>query len=226
MRRRTLTGVVVAVAALAAAGCGSAAKSPAAAPMPAARPAANDSPAPAAPSPSASPSAAGSGVVMPPFGNGARVVASWPLPASQPKAKAVVTAENMALAILYGDYTGGRDTSWQAYSGNSQVSSYLADGFNDAQTRSSSWTGTIKLWDMSVTPGTGGSNTQTVQWCEDDAAALSTTLASHQVVPGQSPSEADYYLVAYEMTASGAGHWSVTQILAKQNVQQAPECQP
>lgn len=224
--RRALTGAVVTVAALAAAGCGSASSGPAA--LPAARPAANSSPAPAAPSPSASPSAtaAGSGVVMPPFGNGARVVANWPLPASQPQAKAVVTAENMALAILYGEYTGGRDTSWQAYSGNSQVSSYLADGFNEAQTKSSSWTGTIKLWDMSVTPGTGGSNTSTVQWCEDDAAALSTTLPDHKVVPGQSPSEQNYYLVAYEMTANGAGHWSVTQILAKQNVQQAPECQP
>lgn len=229
--RRGLTGAVLAAAALAAAGCAAAPGSgstalketrPVASAAPAAKPATS-------PAPSAKPSAGApvpAGVVMPPFGHGARVVADWKLPASRSQAGAVTTAENMALAILYTDYTSGQVQGWRAYSGNQQVTKYLAGGMNIPDITTRSWTGTLKLWNMSVVPAPYGPSTTLVSWCENDAATRNTSAAAHTVLPPdqQEQGDANYYLVSYVMIHNAAGKWSVAEIMANQNVQQAPQC--
>src|SRR5258708_21597845 len=70
---------------------------------------------------SGAPQAGADSLVMPPFGKNARIVMSPWLPVSAGEARAVITAKNFLLAVLYADYTGGQDHRWLAYVGSSLV---------------------------------------------------------------------------------------------------------
>ena len=61
------------------------------------------------------PAAAGTSVVMPPFGRNVHVeMTNW-RPADASQAQAVLTDEDYELAYLYAEYTSGQDTSWTGY---------------------------------------------------------------------------------------------------------------
>lgn len=167
-------------------------------------------------------------VIMPPFGKNARVIMTSWLPASTSRAPAVITAKNFLLAVLYADYTGGRDHRWQAYVSAPKVRAGLASTLASADVTTESFTGTIRIWHMNAVAGTYGKNTISVTECISSAGARNTSLSTGKVLPRsqQLPANQNYYLNTDVLASNGAGQWTVVSIPPAIYYPQALECKP
>lgn len=166
-----------------------------------------------------------SSVVMPPFGKNVRIVMTPWLPARASEAPAVITAKNFLLAVLYADYTGGRDHRWEAYAGSSVVRNGMASTLAAPSVTTESFTGTIRIWHMSAI---AGKNTIAVTECVDSARARNTSLSTGQVLPRgqQNSTDQNYYSNTDILSRNAAGQWTVISIPATIYYPQALECKP
>jgi hypothetical protein len=151
---------------------------------------------------------------MPPFGKNARIVMTSWLPAEASTARAVITAKDFVLAVLYADYTGGRDHRWQAYVSAARVLTGLGAALAAPGVTTESWKGIIRIWHMNAVAGTYGKDTVSVSYCVDSARALNTSLRTGKVLPPrlQLPGDQNYYLNTYVLARAGTGRWTVISI--------------
>jgi hypothetical protein len=212
--RRRVTAGALAFLAVAVAGCGSS-KPPAFNP---------GGPVSAAATPVAQSSGPGS-VVMPPFGKNTDVsMTSW-LPKNAGRAQAVLTDKDYELAYLYAEYTGGQAQSWTSYVSptmEAQVRQVLSG--QDVVTES--FKGTIKIFDMSVISDPSIPADVDVSACFDNAGALNTSLSTGAVLPGQSPSDRNYYRYTDVLAPVSSGQWQVVSDYQLAYYPQAKECKP
>jgi hypothetical protein len=182
---------------------------------------------PAAPPPTTSQASADS-LLMPPFGRNARIVMTSWLPASAGESRAVIAAKNFLLAILYADYTGGRDHRWLAYVGSSLVRNGMTSTLAAPSVTTESFRGTIRIWRMSAVTGTYGKNTISVTECFDSARALNTSLRTGKVLPPsqQNSTDQNYYSNTDVLARNAAGQWTVISIPSAIYYPEALECKP
>jgi hypothetical protein len=220
-RRRTgglaaVTGLAVAgFVAVAVAGCGS---NP---PPPAFHPG-NGSV--AAATPVAQPSGPGA-VVMPPFGKDAHIVMTSVLPPNAAMARAALVDKDYELAYLYAEYTGGQSQDWTSYvdpTMEAQVRAVLSG----ADVTSESFRGTIRIFDLTVIRDPAVPGNVDVSACFDNAGAVNTDLSTGAVLPGQSPSDSNYYRYTDELAPTSAGQWQVVSDYPLIYYPRAKECKP
>jgi hypothetical protein len=182
-------------------------------------------PASAAPAtPMATSSGPGS-VVMPPFGKNAHVIMTGWMPKDAGVAKAVLADKDYELAFLYAEYTGGKAQDWTAYVNHTmelQVRAVLAKP--DVTTES--FKGTIKIFDMKVIRDPTVPADLDVSACFDNARAVNTSLSTGAVLPGQSPSNDNYYRFTDQLAQSPTGQWQVIANYPLAYYPRAKECKP
>jgi hypothetical protein len=145
-------------------------------------------------------------------------------PANRALRPAVVAAEDYLLAVLYSDYTGGRDTRWESYisgTARSQMLKVMAEPF----TTTESFVGTIRVWHMFAARFSTGQ--VDVSACIDVAGTKNTDLATGAILPDSDQPNAreDDYDAAY-ILARLHGHWRVVTFGPQVNYPQAVECKP
>jgi hypothetical protein len=165
------------------------------------------------------------GVTMPPFGHGAHAVMTrWQSarPAVRP---AVLAAKDFVLAVLYADYTGGRDSRWQQYVSSPKVRAGLTSSLAVPSVTTESFTGTVRFWHMNAVASRG---TVTVTECVDSARARNTSLKTGRVLPRrrQLPKNQNYYSNSDVLAKDTSGHWRVVSIPPTIYYPQAQECKP
>jgi hypothetical protein len=182
-------------------------------------------PASAAPAtPMATSSGPGS-VIMPPFGKNAHVIMTDWMPKDAGLARAVLTDKDYELAFLYAEYTGGKSQDWTAYVNHTmevQVRALLAKP--DVTTES--FKGTIRIFDMKVIRDPVVKADVDVSACFDNARAVNTSLSSGAVLPGQSPSDSNYYRFTDQLTQDSSGQWQVVSNYPLVYYPRAKECKP
>jgi hypothetical protein len=164
-------------------------------------------------------------VVMPPFGKNARIVMTGYLPKDAEMAKAAVADKDYELAFLYAEYTGGQSDDWASYVGRTmeaQVRALLAKPDVTAE----SFKGTIKIFDLRVIRDPAVAGNLDVSACFDNAKAVNTDLKSGAVLPGQAPSNDNYYRFTDQLAKSSDGHWQVVSNYPIVHYPQAKECKP
>jgi hypothetical protein len=164
-------------------------------------------------------------VVMPPFGKNAHIVMTGYLPKDAEMAKAVVADKDYELAFLYAEYTGGQSQDWSAYVSRTmevQVRALLAKP--DVTTES--FKGTIRIFDMRVIRDPTVPGNLDVSACFDNAKAVNTSLKSGAVLPGQAPSNDNYYRFTDQLAKSSSGQWQVVSNYPIVYYPQAKECKP
>jgi len=123
-------------------------------------------------------------------------------------ARAVLADKDYELAYLYAEYTGGGDSSWTSYVSPTmelQVRGVLSG--QDVTTES--FRGTIKIFDMTAIRDPAVPGDVDVSACFDNAAAANTSLSSGAVLPGQSPSDRNYYRYTDQLAQAPSGQWQV-----------------
>ncbi len=215
MRRAASTALAVALSCLAAAGCGSSQPPP-------------FQPGGAASAATATPLTQASGpdsVVMPPFGRSAHIMMTSWLPKGASLARAVLTDKDYQLAYLYAEYTGGQAQGWTAYV-SSAMATALTSALSAQQVTTESFKGTIRFFDMSaMKDGTIPADVD-VSGCVDNAQAVNTALTTGAVLPGQSPSDSNYYRYTDELAPVTGGQWQVVADYQPIYYPQAKECKP
>lgn len=164
----------------------------------------------------------------PPFGANAHVeMTSWH-PASASEAAAVRTAKTFLLAVLYADYTGGRDHRWTSYVSSDRVRSGLAATLAAPSVTTESFTGTVRFWRMHASATSGAKGTVAVTECVDSTHARNTDLKTGKVLPGslQNPADQNYYSNTDVLALGSGGQWRVVSIPATIYYPQAQECKP
>jgi hypothetical protein len=162
---------------------------------------------------------------MPPFGKNARIVMTGYLPKDAEMAKAAVADKDYELAFLYAEYTGGQSDDWASYVGRTmedQVRALLAKP--DVTTES--FKGTIKIFDLRVIRDPAVAGNLDVSACFDNAKAVNTDLKSGAVLPGQAPSNDNYYRFTDQLAKSSDGQWQVVSNYPIVYYPQAKECKP
>jgi hypothetical protein len=180
-------------------------------------------PSAAAATPMAQPSSGPASVVMPAFGKNAHVVITGWLPKNADLAQAVITDKNYELAFLYAEYTGGQSQGWTSYVSNTmatEVQSVLSG--NDVTTES--FRGTIKIFDMTVLRDPAVPSDVDVSACFDNAQALNTDLRTGAVLPGQKPSDRNYYRYTDQLARTPSGQWQVVSNYPFVYYPRAKEC--
>lgn len=211
MKRMVLMALVALVAALA--GCSSAKA-----------PAFNPGGPPSATSlaqPSTEPGSAG----MPPFGKNAHIVMTGWLPKNAALARAVVADKDYELAFLYAEYTGGQSQTWTSYVSptmGAQVRAVLSE--HDVTTES--FRGTIRIFKMTVIRDPVVRADVDVSACFDNARAVNTDLSTGKVLPGQAPSDRNYYRYTDQLARSSSGQWQVVSNYPLVYYPRAKECKP
>ena len=176
----------------------------------------------------ATPMATSSGpgsVVMPPFGKNAHVIMTDWMPEDAGLAKAVLADKDYELAFLYAEYTGGKSQDWTSYVNHTmelQVRAVLAKP--DVTTES--FKGTIKIFDMKVIRDPTVPGDLDVSACFDNARAVNTSLSTGAVLPGQSPSNDNYYRFTDQLAQSPTGQWQVISNYPLVYYPRAKECKP
>jgi hypothetical protein len=206
-------GAAAVAACLAAAGCGSS-------PPPAFRPGTGGT---GGTGTSASAAAVSRSVIMPAFGKNVHVEMTGWLPSNAAFAQAVITDKDYELAYLYAEYTGGRDVSWTAY-----VSPGMETGIKNVlsakDVTTESFRGAIRVFDMRVIRDPLIPADVDVSACFDNAQAVNTDLATGAVLPGQSPSDSNYYRYTDELAPTSSGQWQVVSSYPPIYYPQAKEC--
>jgi len=176
----------------------------------------------------ATPMATSSGpgsVVMPPFGKNAHVIMTDWMPTDAGLAKAVLADKDYELAFLYAEYTGGKSQDWTAYVSHTmalQVRALLAKP--DVTTES--FKGTIRIFKMRVIRDPAVPGDLDVSACFDNAKAVNTSLSTGAVLPGQSPSNDNYYRFTDQLAQSPTGQWQVVSNYPIVYYPRAKECKP
>ena len=176
----------------------------------------------------ATPMATSSGpgsVVMPPFGKNAHVIMTDWMPEDAGMAKAVLADKDYELAFLYAEYTGGKSQDWTSYVSRTmalQVRALLAKP--DVTTES--FKGTIKIFKMRVIRDPAVAGDLDVSACFDNAKAVNTSLSTGAVLPGQSPSNDNYYRFTDQLSQSPTGQWQVISNYPIVYYPRAKECKP
>jgi len=176
----------------------------------------------------ATPMATSSGpgsVIMPPFGKNAHVIMTDWMPKDAGMAKAVLADKDYELAFLYAEYTGGKSQDWTAYVNHTmelQVRALLAKP--DVTTES--FKGTIRIFSMRVIRDPAVPGDLDVSACFDNARAVNTSLSTGEVLPGQSPSNDNYYRFTDQLTQSPTGQWQVVGNYPLAYYPRAKECKP
>jgi hypothetical protein len=205
----------LAVACLAAAGCSSAQP-------PAFNPGGPAST--AAATPMAQPSGPGS-VIMPPFGKNTHVVMTSWRPKNAGMAPAVLADKDYELAFLYAEYTGGKSESWTSYV--SQTMELQVRGvLSRSDVITESFRGTIRIFDMTVIRDPTVPADVDVSACFDNARAVNTSLSTGAVLPGQSPSDKNYYRYTDQLARTPSGQWQVVSDYPLVYYPRAKECKP
>jgi hypothetical protein len=173
----------------------------------------------------AAPSAGPGSVIMPPFGQNAHVVITGWRPGNAGLAGAVLADKDYELAYLYAEYTGGRDSSWTSYV--SQTMELQVRGVLSGQdVTTESFQGTIRIFDMSAIRDPAVPADVDVSACFDNAAAANTNLSTGAVLPGQSPSDRNYYRYTDQLAQTPSGRWQVVSDYPLVYYPRAKECKP
>jgi hypothetical protein len=216
--KRTLGCLAVtclAAACLALAGCSSAQP-------PAFNPGGPASTAPA--TPMAQSSGPGS-VIMPPFGQNAHIVMTSWQPKNASMARAVLTDKDYELAFLYAEYTGGKAEDWTSYV--SQTMELQVRGvLSHPDVTTESFRGTIRIFDMTAIRDPTVPADVDVAACFDNARAVNTSLSTGAVLPGQSPSDSNYYRYTDQLARDSSGQWKVVSNYPLVYYPRAKECKP
>ena len=176
----------------------------------------------------ATPMATSSGpgsVVMPAFGKNAHVIMTDWMPQDAGMAKAVLADKDYELAFLYAEYTGGKSQDWTSYVSHTmalQVRALLAKP--DVTTES--FKGTIRIFKMRVIRDPAVTGDLDVSACFDNAKAVNTSLSTGAVLPGQSPSNDNYYRFTDQLSQSPTGQWQVISNYPIVYYPRAKECKP
>lgn len=164
-------------------------------------------------------------VSMPPFGANAHIVMTGWLPGPAGLARAAVTDKDYELAYLYAEYTGGRDDSWASYVSQAMGQS-VRNALSAKDVITESFKGTIRIFDMRVIDDPTIKADVDVSACFDNAQAVNTSLTTGAVLPGQSPSDSNYYRYTDELAPTPSGQWQVVSSYAPVYYPQAKECKP
>jgi len=213
-RVRLLAAALAAVAVIALAGCGSSQPPPF-------NPSGQASATAATPVVQSAPGA----VTMPPFGKNAHVLMTSWRPENASLAQAVVTDKDYELAYLYAEYTGGQSDGWTSYV-NAAMQTEISGVLAGQDVTTESFQGTIRIFDMTASHDPVIPADVDVSACFDNAQAVNTSLSSGAVLPGQTPSDDNYYRYTDELAPTSPGQWQV--VAAYQNIYfpQAKECKP
>jgi len=182
-------------------------------------------PASTAPATAMATSSAPGSVVMPPFGKNAHVIMTGWMPQDPGLARAVLTDKDYELAFLYAEYTGGKSLHWASYVSRTmelQVRAVLAKP--DVTTES--FKGTIRIFKMRAIRDPVVPADVDVSACFDNAQALNTSLGTGAVLPGQSPSDDNYYRFTDQLAPASDGRWQVISNYPIVYYPRAKECKP
>ena len=212
-RITAVTGLLTAAACVALAACGSAKP-------PAFNPGGPQSVAAATPTQSSGPD----DVVMPPFGKNAHIVMTSWLPKTASMTQAVLTDKDYELAYLYAEYTGGQSESWTSYV-NPTMEAQVREVLSGQDVTTESFKGTIRIFGMRVIRDPAIPADVDVSACFDNARAVNTSLSTGAVLPGQLPSDRNYYRYT-DVLAPASGQWQVVSDYQLAYYPQAKECKP
>jgi hypothetical protein len=179
----------------------------------------------AAATPAAQPSAGTRSVVMPPFGKNAHVVMTGWLPRNAAMAQAVIADKNYELAFLYAEHTSGRSTAWTSYVSNTMATE-VQTVLSGQDVTTQSFRGTIRIFDMTVLRDPAVPSDVDVSACLDNAQALNTDLRTGVVLPGQKPSDRNYYRYTDQLARTASGQWQVVSNYPFVYYPRAKECKP
>ncbi len=162
---------------------------------------------------------------MPPFGKNAHVIMTSAVPGNAAMARAALVDKDYELAYLYAEYTGGQSQDWTSYVSptmEAQVRAVLSG----AAVTTESFRGTIRIFDLSVIRDPAVPANVDVSACFDNAQAVNTDLSTGAVLPGQSPSDSNYYRYTDELAPTSAGQWQVVSDYPLVYYPRAKECKP
>jgi len=164
-------------------------------------------------------------VIMPPFGKNAHVIMTDWMPRDAALARAVLTDKDYELAFLYAEYTGGKSQDWASYVSRTmelQVRAVLAKP--DVTTES--FKGTIRIFKMRAIRDPVLPRDVDASACFDNAQAVNTSLGTGAVLPGQSPSDDNYYRFTDQLAPASDGRWQVISNYPIVYYPRAKECKP
>jgi hypothetical protein len=164
-------------------------------------------------------------VVMPAFGKNVHIdLTSW-RPSDPSQARAVLADKNYELAFLYAEYTGGGDSSWANYVSQTMQTEVQA-ALSKPDVTSESFTGTIRIFDMSVVADPTVKGTLDVSGCFDNAQSSNTSRQTGQVIPQTGSPDQNYYRYTDQLAKDSSGRWQVTSDLPAIYYPRAKECKP
>ena len=174
--------------------------------------------------PSATTGTSAGQVVMPAFGKNVHIdLTSWH-PSDPSQAQAVLVDKNYELAFLYAEYTSGQDSSWANYV-SSTMQTEVQETLSKPGVTTESFTGTIRIFDMSVVADPTVPGRLDVSGCFDNAQSANTNKQTGQVIPDTGSSDLHYYRYTDQLAKDG-GQWQVTSDLPAIYYPRAKECKP
>lgn len=165
------------------------------------------------------------GIVMPPFGKNVHVLITAGHPTDPGLAQAVRTDENYELAFLYSEYVGGQADGWTAYV-NSTMQTEVSSTLAQPDVTTESFTGTIRIFEMSVIRDPAVPADVDVSGCYDNVKASNTDLKTGAVLPDNSAPDSHYYRFTDQLTQTSAGGWKVVSDYPRIYYPRAKECKP
>jgi hypothetical protein len=174
--------------------------------------------------PSATAGTSAGQVIMPAFGKNVHIdLTSWH-PSDPSQAQAVLTDKNYELAFLYAEYTSGQDSSWANYV-SPTMQTEVQNTLSKPDVTTESFTGTIKIFDMSVIADPTVPGRLDVSGCFDNAQSANTSKQTGQVIPDTGSPDQHYYRYTDQLAKDG-GQWQVTSDLPAIYYPRAKECKP
>jgi hypothetical protein len=169
---------------------------------------------------------AGAGsVVMPAFGKNVHIVLTGWRPADPGQAQAVLVDKDYELAFLYAEYTGGGDSSWANYV-SPTMQTEVQSTLSKPDVTTESFTGTIRIFDMSVVADPTVKGRLDVSGCFDNAQSSNTSRQTGQVIPATGSPDQYYYRYTDQLAKDASGQWQVTSDLPAIYYPRAKECKP
>ena len=164
-------------------------------------------------------------VIMPSFGQNAHVVMTSWRPKNAGLAQAVLADKDYELAFLYAEYTGGTSEDWTSYVSQT-MELQVRDVLSKPDVTTESFKGTIRIFDMTVIRDPTVPADVDVSACFDNAQAVNTNLGTGAVLPGQSPSDSNYYRYTDQLARTPSGQWQVVSDYPLVYYPRAKECKP
>ncbi len=169
--------------------------------------------------------ATGGSVTMPAFGKNVHIDLTTWQPSSASQAQAVLTDKDYELAFLYAEYTGGQDTAWTNYV-SSTMQTEVQGTLSQTGVTSESFTGTIKIFDMSVVADPIVPADLDVSACFDNAQSSNTSRATGKVIASTGSPDQHYYRYTDQLAKDSSGDWQVVSDLPAIYYPRAKECMP